>query len=53
MQQHPDEAPQPQPQPQQYQPGQLPSLPYAQAAAMQHLPPPLHDGPPANFMAQV
>lgn len=53
MQHHPDEAPQQLPQCQ-AQAQQLPSLSYAQAAAMQHpLPPPLHDGPPASFMAQV
>lgn len=52
MQSHPDEAPQLQQQ-RQYQPPLLQSLPYAQAAAMQQLPLPMHNEPPPNFMAQV
>jgi hypothetical protein len=52
MQQHPEEAPLPAQQPQ-YQPPPLHSLPYAQAAAVQQLPPSMHDEPPPNFMAQV
>jgi len=32
---------------------QLPSLAYAAQAAPLHMPPPLLDDPPSNFMAQV